>query len=73
MPITIQPEPEEMTQKHHLPLEHCCFCGDRTGMWSIAKDVAVCTGCAEKHEEAEVPKKEEWFEQSKTKLRPFLA
>ena len=42
------------------PYEHCCFCFKTAKHWYAPKDVAVCIECAETHEPAEVPNKEEW-------------
>lgn len=43
--------------------EGCCMCGQRTGHWYPARDVALCTSCAEKPETTfeTVPKKGDWF------------
>jgi hypothetical protein len=46
--------------------ERCYFCCQPTRYWSFQKDVPVCPDCSTKHEESEVPTKEEWFEQSCT-------
>lgn len=56
MSIEIVKEPDDLPLRDR---EHCCFCATKTQFWS-KKDVAVCPPCAETHEEADVPSKEEW-------------
>lgn len=41
--------------------EKCCFCQRRTRMWCAAKDVAVCTQCAEHKTLDDVPSKRDWI------------
>lgn len=58
--IPLTPDPDDMPRS--MPSEHCCFCGRPTRMWYAPRDVAVCTGCAETREPAEVPTKDEWWD-----------
>lgn len=58
--IPLSPDPDDIPR--WLGSEHCCFCGAATRLWHAPRDVAVCASCAETHEEAEVPTKDEWCE-----------
>ncbi len=51
----------------HLPLEGCCFCGDKTNMWHRPKDVPVCNPCSVMHEPEEVPDKRKWCKSEQAK------
>ena len=68
MTIPLVREPESLSW---LGSEHCAFCGQVTAYWQKATDVAVCQPCAEDHEEADLPTKEEWCEspQGKGKMK----
>lgn len=64
MAIKITREPDSLSR---FGSEHCAFCGQTTPYWSVRKDVAVCTACAEDHDEKDVPTKNEWCESDQGK------
>lgn len=59
--MTIPVVLEEDTPRS-LPIEHCAICGRMTRHWHKPKDVAVCRGCADTHQPADVPDKRTWCE-----------
>lgn len=42
------------------PYENCCFCFRPTPYWNEVRDVPVCESCAPKHEQSQVPTKQDW-------------
>lgn len=62
--IPIKKEPPDMG-----PAERCCFCRERTRMWTDmpsrkpGQQVACCEKCAANHPHRDVPTKKEWFKQ----------
>lgn len=60
MSIRVVKEPEGAGP----PYERCCFCWRKTTWWHAKKDVAVCPECAKTHNTADIPKKQDWCEQT---------
>lgn len=66
--IQVKIEPKEYAADFGVR-ELCCFCWQPTNWWAQNGWIACCRTCADRHDEEELPTREEWWVGSKRRSR----